>query len=45
MKRRRPHPLVTLAGWIVIGFLLGWALWAVGWCFQWVSDTAWGVNP
>lgn len=43
--RRRPHPLVTLAGWIVIGLVLGAVFWAVGFCLAWVSDVVFGIKP
>lgn len=42
--RRAPHPLVTLAGWIVVGFVVGWVLYGVGSAIAW-TDMTWGVKP
>lgn len=43
--RRRPHPLVTLAGWAVFLLILGGAAWVLGFCVGWVSDVVFGVKP
>lgn len=44
MTRRSPHPLATVAGWIVVGFVLGYSMWAVGWCIEHATDAVLGVK-
>jgi cyanate permease len=45
VTRRRPHPVVTLAGWLLTAAVFAAVSQSVGYVLAYLADLIWGVRP